>query len=59
MKYYDFNLRKQIQSLNSISWNLFKQLFSNLIYSLSNLQSKGIFCSALKPENIFLESVDG
>ena len=57
MKYYEMNLRKLMQ--NKISLNLFKQLFSNLIYSLSYLQFKGIFCSSLKPENIFLEnSVD-
>ena len=53
MKYYDLNLKKEIK--NGIDGTLFKQIFSNLIYSLSYLKFKKIYCSSLKPENIFLE----
>ena len=53
MKYYDLNLKEEIK--NGIDGTLFKQIFSNLIYSLSYLKFKNIYCSSLKPENIFLE----
>ena len=53
MKYYDLNLKEEMN--NGIDGTLFKQIFSNLIYSLSYLKFKKIYCSSLKPENIFLE----
>ena len=37
------------------NWDLFKFVFSDMISTLSIFKHKGVFCSKLKPENIFIE----
>ena len=53
MKYYEINLRKIIET--EFNWALFKFVFSDMISTLSIFKHKGVFCSKLKPENIFIE----
>ena len=36
-------------------WEVFKSLFSEMIYTLCTLNDKKLFCSTLKPSNIFIE----
>ena len=52
-KYYENNLGKLINT--KFNWEIFKTVFSDLICTLSIFKYKGLFCSSLKPSNIFIE----
>ena len=52
-KYYESNLSELINT--EFNWEIFKSVFSDLVCTLSIFKHKGLFCSSLKPSNIFIE----
>ena len=40
---------------NKFNWEAFKYLFTDIIKTFCLFKLKGLFCSSLKPENIFIE----